>query len=158
MPDRPTAEERFWAKVNKTDSCWLWTAGTRSGGYGQFHADGARKSLEAHRYAWEMANGDPVPSGMCVLHRCDVRLCVNPSHLFLGTKADNVADMDKKGRRATNPLRGEKHRQAILSATDVLMIRARLAAGASQRDVARSFGISQPTVSAINVKRIWRHI
>ncbi len=91
-------EERYWAKVEKTnDGCWGWVSGTDAFGYGRLIAPGGRKNLKAHRVSWELHNG-PIPGGMCVLHRCDNPPCSNPDHLFLGTKADNVADMNAKGR------------------------------------------------------------
>ena len=88
---------RFWAKVRKTDGCWLWTAGTfaRRYGYGQFGLNG--HPHKAHRLAWEFTNG-PIPEGLSVLHHCDNPPCVNPAHLFLGTRGDNTRDMMMKGR------------------------------------------------------------
>jgi hypothetical protein len=95
--------ERFWSKVNKngptmphmTTACWAWTATRIQGGYGRLGLN--RKHHLAHRVAWEMANGS-VPAGLDVLHRCDNPPCVNVEHLFLGTQADNTADMIAKGR------------------------------------------------------------
>jgi hypothetical protein len=95
--------ERFWPKVDRSggpDACWPWTATVRSDGYGMIDVGG--KMVGAHRVSWEIANG-PIPvggdyHGTCVLHRCDNPLCVNPSHLFLGTNDDNTKDRDAKGR------------------------------------------------------------
>lgn len=89
---------RFEAKINKTESCWLWTAAINSdNGYGRF--DGRKYGLSsyAHRVSWEIYRG-PIPEGSQVLHRCDIRSCVNPEHLFLGSQQDNIDDMVNKER------------------------------------------------------------
>jgi hypothetical protein len=89
-------EDRFWQFVNKTDTCWLWT-GSRSRGYGLIGAGASGKTKSAHRVSYELANG-PIPAGMWVLHKCDNPPCVNPAHLFLGDRADNMRDAFRKGR------------------------------------------------------------
>lgn len=94
--------DRFFKHVNKTDSCWLWTASKNHKGYGQFGI-GSRKNIKmvkAHRASWILHNGE-IPEGLFVLHTCDIRHCVNPAHLFLGTNADNMCDMISKGRSMT---------------------------------------------------------
>lgn len=97
-------ECRFWAKVDKRgpDDCWLWSGATIEFGHGQFSS--GKRNVYAHRYSWEMANG-PIPDGLYVLHKCDVPACVNPSHLFLGTQTENMADMRRKGRGSKPPRR-----------------------------------------------------
>lgn len=106
------SETRFLANVDKhgpearpgLGSCWEWTGSRNKKGYGVFRAIG-RVEL-AHRASWALANG-LIPSGLCVLHKCDRPSCVNPAHLFIGTQADNVADMEAKG-RGSHP-RGDRH-------------------------------------------------
>src|SRR3990167_10376201 len=92
---------RFWNKVNKTNSCWLWIASKFHDGYGQFRHEGSMKL--AHRISYELHYG-PIPDELCVCHICDVPSCVNPEHLFLGTQQENMEDKVKKGRaRGGNP-------------------------------------------------------
>lgn len=103
--DRPPDVARFWNAVRVTpelDGCWTWTRSkdTRMG-YGRLHVRGL--STVAHRASWQIQTG-PIPSGMCVLHRCDNPPCVRPDHLFLGTKGDNNADRDSKGRGRPGPI------------------------------------------------------
>ncbi len=114
IAQRKPVEERFWKKVNKTDTCWLWTGAhngkseKRKWPYGLLSKDRSRNThYRAHELSWELHNG-PVPEGMWVLHKCDVTLCVNPDHLFLGTAADNTADMLQKGRAKGGRPKGTK--------------------------------------------------
>jgi hypothetical protein len=94
--------ERFDANVEKRNGCWLWQGSITDMGYGSIFGQGRRRY--AHRLMWERTFG-PIPVGQCVLHHCDNPRCVNPSHLFLGTKADNTRDMWSKGRQGGSPAR-----------------------------------------------------
>lgn len=88
--------ERFWAKVNKTETCWLWTASTTPKGYGKFSlgrdAQGAQRLINAHRFAYEQVVG-PIAEGLELDHLCREKLCVNPDHLEPVTHAENMRRM-----------------------------------------------------------------
>lgn len=106
-PPKMTFEDRFWSRVSKGDGCWLWTGTQRKDGYGSFHRNG--KYLHAHRASWIINFGE-IKNKLHVLHKCDVRNCVNPSHLFLGTNHDNILDCVAKGRFRGNG--GDKGRNS----------------------------------------------
>lgn len=90
----------FWQRVQKSDGCWLWRGVVSNGGYGTMGVKGLGRPVAAHRISYVLHTKATLPPGMCVLHRCDNRLCVNPAHLFLGTHDDNMLDMVAKGRAA----------------------------------------------------------
>jgi hypothetical protein len=142
---------RFWEKVVKGPECWEWTAGKQYSGYGRFWLDG--KKVGAHRHSWALENG-PIPEGMHVLHRCDNPGCCNPAHLFLGTHADNVADMASKGRQQ----RGESNGKAKLTELEVRVLRRYLATDISVRALARHMGVNESTLHNIKHNRKWRHL
>jgi len=95
-----TVEERILSRINKTKSCWLWTGPLEGWGYGQCSIN--NKMTRVHRWVWEFHKGK-VPVGLSVLHRCDIRHCCNPAHLFLGTHDENMKDAKLKGRKRSDP-------------------------------------------------------
>lgn len=155
---RATLAERFWPKVAKGggDACHLWSGCTNNKGYGQIGRGGRYgRMMLAHRAAWEIANG-PIPKGLCVLHKCDTPLCVNPAHLFLGTIADNNADMLGKGRASGGGLKGEDHGGSKLTSAQVLEIRATV--GVSQRKLCSKYGIGRSHIHRIISRECWSHL
>lgn len=149
-----TTETRFWSKVNtgKPDECWEWQAHLTRSGYGWFNYQG--KATLAHRVAWELTNG-ATPNGLFLCHKCDNRRCVNPSHLFLGTPADNHADMQGKGRN----LVGEDAPQAKLTESQVLQIvNEYLTTEKRQHQLAEQYGVDLITVNNILTGATWKHL
>lgn len=168
--DRVTTEQRFWSKVKKTSSCWLWTASKRNKGYGAFSytRNGVMIQDRAHRYSWKIHNG-PVPEGLCVLHNCpggDNPACVNPAHLFLGTRAVNNADMLSKGRHVPGGQRtgvdysyphGTEHPNAKITPELVRKIRT-LKATCSYSELSRRFGLAVGHLHRIVNRKVWKHV
>jgi hypothetical protein len=147
-------EDRFWAKVDAGGEmdCWKWLASVNPvSGYGQFY-DGTSMT-GAHRFSYRLHHGE-IPAGLQVHHRCDVRACVNPYHLWVGTQADNMADMVTKGRSNM----GEKCGTARLTTGQVREIRRLAAEGASHASIAPGFGVSRPAVSLIVEGKRWQTI
>jgi hypothetical protein len=98
--ERGTLSERFWSKVKKTKTCWIWTGMRfvgKHGDYGGIHRSNPRRMVKAHRVSWELHFG-PIPEGLLVCHHCDNPPCVRPDHLFIGTHRDNVLDCERKKR------------------------------------------------------------
>ncbi len=146
-----SVSKRFWAKVDKSSDCWVWTASLDDKGYGQLGVD--KRPLRAHRISYRIQHGE-IPDGLHVLHHCDNPPCVRPDHLFLGTHADNMADMCKKGRH----YKGETHPNVKLTEGDVLTIRGLYSEGMRLYRLAGFFGMSISTIHNIVNRTTWRHI
>lgn len=150
-----TRLERFQRKYRVDASgCWLWTGAKYYNGYGVFRMEDGNHT--AHRCSWMLHRGS-VAEGLDVCHTCDVRGCVNPDHLFLGTKSENMMDCSKKGRHAhpNRVKRGADNGRAKLTVDDVLAIRA---STERQVDLAARYGITQTNVSAIKTRKAWAHL
>jgi hypothetical protein len=131
--------ERFREKIAVTEAgCHEWKSTIKRDGYGQFWLNG--KSRKAHQVAYRLFVG-PIAAGLCVLHKCDNRKCVNPEHLWLGTVRENIADMDAKKRRG--------HKGWITKEIALAIISEYRAGGLSQQAVGKKFGVDQTTVSAL---------
>jgi HNH endonuclease len=132
--------------------CLLWTGRTVKE-YGVVSI--GNTSFYAHRLAYEQAYG-PIPDGLCVLHKCDTPPCVNPAHLFLGTKRDNNRDKIQKGRQWTP--KGIAHGCAKLTEDDVRKIREMVLSGMTHREVAHCFGITRKNVGYIAQRKTWKTV
>lgn len=139
------------------NGCWIWQKSVHRNGYGKIGTGGG-KTTGAHRFAFVAFRG-PIPDGMDVCHRCDVRACVNPNHLFIGTRSENILDAVRKGRvDRMHRVRGEEHHAAKLTAADIPLIRLHLASGNTAASIARSYGVSAGLIRHINHGRAWRHV
>lgn len=166
----PTLRKRLEAKLVKGPSingCWIFTGCRAADGYGILRNSKPRV-IKAHRAAWILAHG-LVPAGLLVCHHCDVPLCCNPGHLFLGTAADNWADCVSKGRTAsgekngayTKPesiRHGENHGRAKLREQDVRNIRAEVENGEKKAHLARRYSVSTTVIGHICARKLWKHI
>ena len=148
-----SANDRFLEYVSPEPNtgCWLWAGAVGSDGRGLFRLGSQGSPEKAHRAAWKLLVG-PIPTfdghhGMCICHRCDNPICVNPAHLFLGTQLDNMRDMNAKGRNGRTKLTGKS----------VASIRA-LAGHVAQCDIAEMFSVTQGVVSKIIRRATWRHV
>lgn len=159
--------ERFWSKVRKSDWCWVWIGQRSRYGYGVLeiarHVSGKRQRriYKAHRISFTLYNG-PIPDGFEVCHHCDNPPCVRPDHLFLGTHAENMRDMVRKGRHwlrhRPGQMQGERNPAATISEAQALEIRQMVSEGARQSEVARLFDVSISIVSRIVNRKTWGHV
>ncbi len=168
--------ERFFENVlivPYDKGCWLWTGGKSEIGYGMFCQGKRGTHIRAHRASWIIHQGF-IPDNLLVCHHCDVRNCVNPDHLFLGTKLDNAQDALKKGRLGaqvetikrlwgTDSFRkkwtGQNHPRSKLTTEQVLQIRKMYKPNiCSTGMIASQFGISQSTVHLIVTRQTWKHL
>lgn len=160
--------QRFWAKVQKSSDCWIWTASKRNKGYGAFAYTWKGQMIHdrAHRFSYRLHLGD-IPDGLFVLHRCDTPACVNPAHLFLGTNYDNVRDMHAKGRKVVGGThcgdngkwkRGEIHHAAKMTAESVRELRSLHEQGWSFSRLGVRYGINQSAVYKIVHRLRWKHV
>ncbi len=156
---------RFWARVNKSGpvpehmphlgACWLWTHTIATNGYGRIFWG---KSLRTtHRLSWELTRG-AIPLGGVICHRCDVKHCVNPSHMFVGTQADNLRDMREKGRGVVPKMVGANHANSKLTEADVVEIRRRRAQGETLMSIGAAFGVRFTTIEKVVNRKAWLHV
>ncbi len=152
---RALTADQFWSKVaiGPDDQCWLWLGAVKRNGYGD--AQSRKLGVQsAHRLAYTFAIG-PIPNGICVCHRCDVKLCCNPHHLFPGTRAENNRDRTAKNRQA----RGSDNGNAQLTEWLVKDMRKRYATGKyTVYRLADMFYISIPVAYTILAGKAWKHV
>ena len=141
--------------INKVTGCWEWQ-GSKCNGYGRMvigsRTDGTRRTIQTHRASYELKYGE-IPEGMEICHKCDNPCCINPDHLFAGTRQDNIDDRERKGRN--NPPKGEKHAKAKLTEQDVLDIRAKRAEGKSFGKLAQEYGVHKRTIQDAVIGKNW---
>lgn len=151
-----TDEERFWERIIKTESCWLWTGHKVRKGYGGVSFRG--KDMRAHRVSWIIHNGE-IPDGLHVCHKCDNPACVNPDHLWLGTNHENRLDSMRKGRTHGGRFLGVLHPSHKLTEEDVLEIRFLYSSGSYQQQLlGLMFGVDFTTIGDIVRLKSWKHL
>lgn len=159
---RAQSSDALWAHTDRSSGCWLWLGAKDTHGYGylQRHTwrdDAGKRHMvwaKAHRLSWGFANGREIPDGLCVCHSCDTPACINPDHLFLGTKADNNADKDRKGRGHYERRRGAGNPNARLTIDDVRAIRG-MSGSLTQQVIADRFRVAQAYISRVVRHKVW---
>jgi hypothetical protein len=151
------AKERFFKYIDKDSKhgCWNWI-GNKRGKYGGFSI-GPRENgtILAHRFSWAMHNNKEIPKGMVVMHLCDNPLCVNPSHLSVGTYMENTHDMLKKGRHTYIAHVGEKNGKSVLNEKIVREIRQ---SNMNHAELGRFYGVATSTIRGVRSGRTWVHV
>ena len=153
------AISRFMAKVipEPNSGCWLWSGSTYRNGYGVM-LGGESKHISTHRFSWAHFKGD-IPDGAHVLHKCDVRCCVNPEHLFLGDQQSNMDDMARKGRRNQRPPKGSLHPNHKLTEKDIVKIRNMYVPRiVTYQHIADMFGVTKHLIILIVQRKAWKHV
>jgi hypothetical protein len=154
---KKSLEERFWPNVNKTETCWIWTACKNKLGYGFINEGGRGSGIAAYRKSWEIHYGE-IPDGLHVLHKCDNPSCVNPEHLFLGTHLDNMRDMWTKGRGRCDGAgrKGSANGNSRLTWDQVNDIRIRVSRGETHMDISKIYGVTRSLIGQIANQKIWK--
>jgi hypothetical protein len=140
---------RFWEKVNKTDTCWLWTRSTNRKGYGKFSLPKSNGWILSHIASYVSHTGC-VPEGMFVLHTCDIKACVNPEHLYAGTFLQNMRDRAERGTEWKPGVKGVKTMETANA------IRQDVANGMMQKDAAVKYGLHPATIMKIVHYKSWK--
>ncbi len=168
------SEERrrkFFEKIKfgKLTECWIWSGEMDLQGYGRFALNEKRISVNgirkrpkgvtryAHRISFELFK-HKIPDGLCVCHHCDNRICVNPDHLFVGTRVENNEDMFRKKRHRTVASLGEAHGMAKLTQKQVLKIRNARKNGEKRINLAKRFNVTPDCITRITTNRNWKHL
>lgn len=155
-------KNRFRARISASifineNGCWIWQKTKAHNGYGTF-AIGGGKNARAHRISFEVHYGN-IPDKMDVCHRCDIRDCVNPEHLFIGTRSENILDASRKGRVSrTHHLKGSQHPNSKLTEGDVETILSYLKMGTAKAKLSRQYGVSQRVILLIARGESWKHV